>query len=87
MKTINYQLSSQKCLEEGWTLRAPSPLDLEDADCEVFVPEPLHPAMIASGKVGIRVVFGSDWPQMGKIQDFSHQIPFGAKSDITVWDT
>ena len=24
MKTINYQLSSMKCFEEGWTLRPPS---------------------------------------------------------------
>ncbi|KAK6194613.1 hypothetical protein SNE40_000216 [Patella caerulea] len=31
MKTINYQLSSQKCFEEGWTVLAPSPtLDEED---------------------------------------------------------
>jgi hypothetical protein len=51
MKTINYQLSSQRCLEEGWTLRPPSPLELEDAETEIFVPEPLHPAMIASGVV------------------------------------
>ncbi|XP_053404790.1 uncharacterized protein LOC123553768 isoform X4 [Mercenaria mercenaria] len=49
MKTINYQLSSQKCLEEGWTLRAPSPLMDEDGD-DVFIPEPLHPDMIADGK-------------------------------------
>uniref|UniRef100_A0A1I8IRB5 FAM194 domain-containing protein n=1 Tax=Macrostomum lignano TaxID=282301 RepID=A0A1I8IRB5_9PLAT len=26
MRTINYSLSSMRCLEEGWTLRAPSPL-------------------------------------------------------------
>lgn len=51
MKTINYQLSSQKCLEEGWTLRAPSPL-LDDLGDNVFEPEPLDPAMIAEGKVG-----------------------------------
>lgn len=49
MKTINYQLSSQKCLEEGWTLRAPSPLLPEDHD-DIFVPEPLNAAMIASGE-------------------------------------
>ncbi|XP_060599199.1 uncharacterized protein LOC132752830 isoform X1 [Ruditapes philippinarum] len=49
MKTINYQLSSQKCLEEGWTLRAPSPL-MEDAGDDVFTPEPLHPEMLADGK-------------------------------------
>lgn len=50
MKTINYQLSSQKCLEEGWTLRAPSPLADEDGD-DVFIPEALNPAMLADGKV------------------------------------
>ena len=50
MKTINYQLSSQKCLEEGWTLRAPSPL-LDDLGDNVFEPEPLDPAMIAEGRV------------------------------------
>ena len=50
MKTINYQLSSQKCLEEGWTLRAPSPL-LDDIGDNVFEPEPLDPAMIAEGRV------------------------------------
>ena len=58
MKTINYQLSSQRCLEEGWTLRPPSPLEVDDTDTEVFVPEPLHPAMIASGNVSWTVVWG-----------------------------
>lgn len=53
MKTINYQLSSQKCLEEGWTIRAPSPM-MEDEGDDVFEPEPLNPAMIAEGKVGCR---------------------------------
>lgn len=51
MKTINYQLSSQRCLEQGWTLRAPSPMVADDAESEMFVLEPLHPAMIAAGKV------------------------------------
>ena len=41
MKTINYQLSSQKCLDEGWTLRAPSPLAELDPDVDVFEPQPL----------------------------------------------
>ena len=54
MKTINYQLSSQKCLEEGWTVRAPSPM-LEDEGDDVFVPEPLNPLMIAEGKVGCKL--------------------------------
>lgn len=65
MKTINYQLSSQKCLEEGWTLRAPSPLDLDDAD-EVFIPEPLNPAMIASGKVTGRGLIEKFYPDESK---------------------
>ena len=61
MKTINYQLSSQKCLEEGWTLRAPSPL-LEDLGDNVFEPEPLDPAMVAEGRVsqGFSYHFYSD---------------------------
>ncbi|XP_041356593.1 glutamate-rich protein 6-like isoform X2 [Gigantopelta aegis] len=47
MKTINYQLSSQRCLDEGWTLRCPTPLMEEEEVCEVFIPEPL----IESGKL------------------------------------
>ncbi|ELU05520.1 hypothetical protein CAPTEDRAFT_229051, partial [Capitella teleta] len=43
MKTINYQLSSQKCLEDGWTVRPPSPLFDPLVGCEVFEPEPLLP--------------------------------------------
>ncbi|XP_069104742.1 glutamate-rich protein 6-like isoform X2 [Argopecten irradians] len=50
MKTINYMLSSQRCLEEGWTIRAPSPLLPEEHE-DIFVPEPLNPAMIASGNL------------------------------------
>ena len=42
MKTINYQLSSQKCLEEGWTIRPPSPL-MDDTPGEIFEPEPILP--------------------------------------------
>ncbi|XP_059164185.1 glutamate-rich protein 6-like isoform X3 [Physella acuta] len=61
MKTINYQLSSQRCLEEGWTLRAPSPLEQGD-DNEMFVPEPLHPAMIATGKLHGRQLIQKFYP-------------------------
>ncbi|KAL4220552.1 FAM194 protein [Mactra antiquata] len=50
MKTINYQLSSQKCLEEGWTLRPPSPLLDEDGD-DVFIPEPLNPELMDEAKL------------------------------------
>lgn len=66
MKTINYQLSSQRCLEEGWTLRPPSPLDMDEADLEVFVPEPLHPAMIAAGSVRDRVLIEKYYPSGDK---------------------
>ncbi|XP_006823416.1 uncharacterized protein LOC100378540 [Saccoglossus kowalevskii] len=44
MKTINYAYSSQKCRDEGWTLRPPTPLYEEPLLPEVFEPEPLPPA-------------------------------------------
>ena len=43
MKTINYMLSSQKCLDEGWTLRPPTPFDERDIEPELFEPEPVLP--------------------------------------------
>jgi hypothetical protein len=43
MKTVNYMLSSQKCLEEGWTIRPPTPINAEDEEPEVFEPEPVDP--------------------------------------------
>lgn len=52
MKTINYQLSSQKCLEEGWTVRPPSPLTADEGD-DAFVPEPLNIDLIRSGRLGL----------------------------------
>ncbi|XP_078312393.1 glutamate-rich protein 6-like isoform X12 [Crassostrea virginica] len=52
MKTINYQLSSQKCLEEGWTVRPPSPLTQAEED-DAFVPEPLNIDLIRSGRLGL----------------------------------
>ena len=51
MKTINYQLSSQKCLEEGWTLRPPSPMLDQEADNDVFEPQPILPYWAEGGKV------------------------------------
>ncbi|CAL1532000.1 unnamed protein product [Lymnaea stagnalis] len=66
MKTINYQLSSQRCLEEGWTLRPPTPLDQDDADNEIFMPEPLHPAMIATGKLQGRQLVQKFYPNGSK---------------------
>ncbi|XP_070539413.1 uncharacterized protein [Ptychodera flava] len=50
MKTINYAYSSQKCRDEGWTLRPPSPLFEEIAAPEVFEPEPLPPAFSVRSK-------------------------------------
>ena len=52
MKTINFQLSSQKCLEEGWTLRPPSPMLDGDNDNEVFEPQPILPPGSESQRVG-----------------------------------
>nr|KAI8751782.1 glutamate-rich protein 6 [Biomphalaria glabrata] len=62
MKTINYQLSSQRCLEEGWTLRVPSPLNLDDPDTEIFVPEPFHPMALVSGQVQGREIIQKFYP-------------------------
>ena len=40
MRTINYQLSSQKCLEDGWTIlpQEPEP-GMEEMEC--FEPQPI----------------------------------------------
>ena len=43
MKTINYALSNPKCLDEGWTLRPPSPLENGADGTEVFEPQPVAP--------------------------------------------
>ncbi len=51
MKTINYCLSSQKCLEEGWTIRPPSPLMETEAEAEVFEPQPILPPWADPQKV------------------------------------
>ncbi|XP_077987366.1 uncharacterized protein LOC144441971 isoform X3 [Glandiceps talaboti] len=51
MKTINYAYSSQKCRDEGWTLRPPSPLFEEAPSPEVFETEPLPPAFSVRNKV------------------------------------
>ncbi|KAL5004375.1 hypothetical protein ScPMuIL_017831 [Solemya velum] len=40
MKTINYSLSSNRCLDEGWTIRPPSPLQEEEIQ-DVFEAEPV----------------------------------------------
>ena len=53
MKTVNYTLSSQKCLEEGWTIRPPSPVQEDEEVPEVFEPEPVDPGSRVSG-VGVR---------------------------------
>ena len=36
MKTINYQLSSMRCLEVGWTLRAPSPMTEQYEEVQTY---------------------------------------------------
>ncbi|XP_041482634.1 uncharacterized protein LOC121429592 isoform X2 [Lytechinus variegatus] len=46
MKTINYSLSSQKCLDEGWTMRPPTPEEKDDRK-PVYVPEPATPQLPA----------------------------------------
>ncbi|ESP04841.1 hypothetical protein LOTGIDRAFT_229951 [Lottia gigantea] len=51
MKTINYQLSSQKCLEEGWTKRAPTPQEDDGDMIDVFIPEPLDFTLANSAKI------------------------------------
>ena len=53
MKTINYMLSSQKCLDEGWTLRPPTPVDDNDVEPELFEPEPVLPGW-AETQDGVR---------------------------------
>ncbi|XP_066266877.1 glutamate-rich protein 6-like isoform X1 [Branchiostoma lanceolatum] len=41
MKTINYQLSSQKCMDEGWTIRPSSPMEELPPLEEIFCPGPI----------------------------------------------
>ncbi|XP_013412599.1 glutamate-rich protein 6-like [Lingula anatina] len=52
MKTINYQLSSQRCLDEGWTVRPPSPLWEEAKDPDVFSVEDVDFTMNAKEGLG-----------------------------------
>ncbi|KAI8728968.1 glutamate-rich protein 6, partial [Biomphalaria glabrata] len=49
-------------LEEGWTLRVPSPLNLDDPDTEIFVPEPFHPMALVSGQVQGREIIQKFYP-------------------------
>ncbi|KAF6036386.1 ERICH6 [Bugula neritina] len=42
MKTINFQLSSQKCIDEGYVIRAPSPLLDQEVVANPFEIEPLE---------------------------------------------
>ena len=51
IKTINYQLSSKRCLDEGWTLRCPSSLDMENEEAAAFAPDSTCPDLIHSGIV------------------------------------
>ncbi|XP_071798226.1 uncharacterized protein [Asterias amurensis] len=55
MKTINYQLSSQKCLDEGWTIRPATPDNDDGGSPQVFEPEPtLPPPIMSQTKQGIQ---------------------------------
>ncbi|KAK3583694.1 hypothetical protein CHS0354_021444 [Potamilus streckersoni] len=60
MKTINYQLSSVKCMEEGWTLRPPSPHEDELGD-DVFTPEPFDPDLLIQGKLYERPIINKTY--------------------------
>lgn len=42
MKTINFQLSSQKCIDEGYVIRPPSPLLDEESVANPFEVEPME---------------------------------------------
>ncbi|XP_078693993.1 glutamate-rich protein 6-like isoform X2 [Branchiostoma floridae x Branchiostoma belcheri] len=42
MKTINYQLSSQKCMDEGWTIRPSSPMEELPPPEEIYCPGPIE---------------------------------------------
>jgi len=42
MKTINFQLSSQKCIDEGYVIRPPSALLDEQDMAEPFEIEPIE---------------------------------------------
>ena len=55
-KTINYALSSEKCMDEGWTLKPESPEPPLEPAKEFFVQEPATDSI--SGKVFVVV----SWP-------------------------
>ena len=42
MKTINFQLSSQKCIDEGYVIRPPSPLIDQEYVANPFQIEPME---------------------------------------------
>lgn len=42
MKTINFQLSSQKCIDEGYVIRPPSPTLDEEYLAQPFEIEPME---------------------------------------------
>ena len=72
MKTINYCLSSQKCLEEGWTIRPPSPLIETDHESDVFEPQPILPPWADPEKVFISIADGNVviYPKSSQISCF-----------------
>ena len=52
MRTINYMLSSQRCMDEGWTIRPPSPVLDVEPNVDIF--EPLLPTD-GDGKVSVNL--------------------------------
>ena len=45
MRTINYMLSSQRCMDEGWTIRPPSPVLEDEPNSDIF-----EPVLLAEGE-------------------------------------
>ncbi|XP_033124651.1 glutamate-rich protein 6-like isoform X2 [Anneissia japonica] len=56
MKTINYSLSSQKYIDDGWTLRPSTPSDDELKTPDVYEPEPVIPSAFRNMKESQRKV-------------------------------
>ena len=54
MKTINFQLSSQKCIDEGYVIRPPSPLADQEFVANPFEIEPMEwfTAGVGAGAAG-----------------------------------
>ncbi|XP_071949533.1 glutamate-rich protein 6-like [Antedon mediterranea] len=53
MKTINYSLSSQKYIDDGWTLRPATADSDESKTPDIFEPEPIDPPAFRNMKQGL----------------------------------